>query len=245
MESIRKENSNQKIKLFCIPNAGGSAMMYRCWENSLSNQVELIPVELAGRGRRFKTPLYEELSEAVDDVYNSISEELNGGPYAIFGHSMGGTVAYELCRKIAANNIQQPVHAFISGRCPDGFEKDKRIMHQLPDKELLDEIVSYGGIDDEILQDEEMVSFMLQIVRADYKILETYHEEKDSFQFQYNISAVCGNSDSLADYDGLCEWKKYAAKECDIKIFEGSHFYLNEHPEEVTDYIYRMLSRYI
>ena len=90
----------KKIKLFCFPYAGGSAAAYNKWRQYLDKHIELRPVELAGRGRRIYDPLYQSIEEAVDDVYQLISPELAKGPYAFFGHSMGGIIAYELAYKI-------------------------------------------------------------------------------------------------------------------------------------------------
>lgn len=237
-------SEKKKIMLFCIPNAGGSAMMYHTWKNKLNEAIELVPVELAGRGRRFKSPLYETFEEAVNDVYNTIKDYINVCPYAIFGHSMGGSIAYELCKKISKMGDHLPVHTFISGRYPAHVEKDEKIMHKLSDDALLKEIFSYGGVDEELLKNPDYVNFMLKIVRADYKILENYTEEKDNFQFLNDISVMCGKEDILVDDKDLYEWKCYASKECYRKQFKGGHFYLNENPKPVTNYISSILLQY-
>lgn len=81
----------KQIKLFTIPYAGGSSVVFQEWKKYFDNEIELIPIELAGRGKRFNNPLYNTLEEAVDDVLKQIQSCLvPGDDYALFGHSMGG-----------------------------------------------------------------------------------------------------------------------------------------------------------
>ena len=61
-------------------------------------------VELAGRGRRMNEPLIDNMEEMVEDIYYSIKDYITE-PYAIFGHSMGGLLTYELCHKLQKKAI--------------------------------------------------------------------------------------------------------------------------------------------
>ena len=56
----------KNIKLFCIPHAGGSAAVYSRWKKYLDSSIELIPVELSGRGIRMGEKLYDSLKEAIE-----------------------------------------------------------------------------------------------------------------------------------------------------------------------------------
>ena len=89
----------KKIKLICIPCAGGMSYTYLKWMRYLDPLIKLVPIELSGRGSRNDSPLYRNFNEAIDDVFNEVEPYLNGD-YAIFGHSMGSNIAYELYYKI-------------------------------------------------------------------------------------------------------------------------------------------------
>ena len=42
-----------RLRLFCLPYAGGSAVrIYGAWDRYLPADIEVVPVELAGRGSR-------------------------------------------------------------------------------------------------------------------------------------------------------------------------------------------------
>lgn len=74
----------QKIKLFCIPYAGGSAVIYNNWRSYLAPIIELRPIELAERGRRIHDSLYKSIEEAIQDVFKSIESEAVKSPYVLF-----------------------------------------------------------------------------------------------------------------------------------------------------------------
>ena len=82
--------------LFCLPYAGGSEVAYYKWKKYLHPSIELIPIELKGRGKRFNEIFYESLEEAVDDIFENIKDKIINNDYAIYGHSMGSLLSYEL-----------------------------------------------------------------------------------------------------------------------------------------------------
>ena len=84
-------------------------------------------IELAGKGLRLTENMYDSFGEAVEDLYNYITFNIRCSNYAIFGHSMGSTLAYELAKKITYNNIQLPSHLFLSGRnAPQKSNKNRQ-----------------------------------------------------------------------------------------------------------------------
>lgn len=105
-----------KVKLFCIPCAGGSANAYLKWNNYLQYNIELCPIELKGRGGRSDEAYYEDIDEAVEDVFNLIKDSINNNEYALFGHSMGGLIVYELYYKLLENGMKLPKQIFIYGK---------------------------------------------------------------------------------------------------------------------------------
>ena len=123
-----------KIKLFCLPYAGGSASIYNLWYKYLKPDIELIPVELSGRGRRINESGYETLDDAVDDAFNLIRHHILGTEYAMFGHSMGSLISYKLAHKIRKHRLPKANHIFFSGRgAPHVPKSDPRLFHLMDD----------------------------------------------------------------------------------------------------------------
>lgn len=88
------------ISLYCLPYSGGSAAMYYKWRSVLSDNITLRPLEPAGRGTRIRQPLCLTMVDAVADLYQQFVKHYTGGDYAIFGHSLGGIMAFELVHYI-------------------------------------------------------------------------------------------------------------------------------------------------
>ena len=57
---INTQIHNNLPTLFCLPSAGGSAAMYREWQQHFQ-KIQLIPVEYPGRGARFTEPFAEDI----------------------------------------------------------------------------------------------------------------------------------------------------------------------------------------
>ena len=105
------------MNIFGIPCAGGSAYIFRKFENLLPPDTVIIPLEIAGRGSRFAEELNQCIEETADDLYNSM-KDMTDNDYCILGFSMGGIIAYELCRRIYYNGLKMPVSVFILGTEP-------------------------------------------------------------------------------------------------------------------------------
>ncbi|WP_268906141.1 thioesterase II family protein [Clostridium hydrogenum] len=98
--------------LFCLPYAGGSEAIYYKWKDYLSPSIQLIPIELKGRGKRYNETFYETLDEAINDIFKWIKERIMNDDYAIYGHSMGSILAYELYYKVISEKLRKPKHIF-------------------------------------------------------------------------------------------------------------------------------------
>ena len=135
----------KKIKLFCLPFAGGSATIYNNWSSILSDNIVLCPIELAGRGKRITEKCYENLEEAVNDIYNRIVNDIIDYDYAIFGHSMGALLTYELTQKIMSMGLPAPLHVFFSGRYPPGLPRRSKPFSKMNPVEFEEAILALGG----------------------------------------------------------------------------------------------------
>ena len=113
----------KKIKLFCFPHSGGSASNFHAWKKYVDTHIiDLHPMELPGRGKRFGEKFCLTMPEAMDDIYKKIKDDISKGPYAFFGHSVGSLLACELAHRIIKNGDNDPVHIFFSGHTPGDIE---------------------------------------------------------------------------------------------------------------------------
>lgn len=230
------------ISLICLPYAGGSAQVYKRWSNKLHSAVRIVPAELAGRGSRISEPFYSNVEEAVLDLLPLVKETaLATDSYAVFGHSMGSLLGYELLHALNEEGISLPSAVFLSGRGAPHCEQEKaRQIHTLPDDEFLNEVKKFGGMPEELLKHQELLNMFMPILRADFKLVGEY-EHRMRPPLPLRLIILSGKDDSNVE-GSLGEWKDYATRGSELMLFDGGHFFLHEREDEIVDLINKMLT---
>lgn len=226
-----------KIKLFCIPWAGGSALPFYKWKKHLDQWIELIPIELSGRGHRRASPLYSTFEEAVEDVFTCVNDYLDGSPYAFFGHSMGSLIAFEVSYKFKGIGEKEPEYLFMSGRWAPNIIKQNPIDCNMSDEEMKIAMIGLGGTAEDLFEDEEFMSIVIPVLRADIKITESYKYSERSCRLNSCIAAMTGIKDISVSNSDLLEWKKHTDREFSIGKFKGGHFFINDSMESVVKFV--------
>lgn len=226
-----------KIKLFCFPFAGGAAASYNPWKPLLDPSIEMRSIELAARGRRMRDVNYDSIDDAVDDVFSIIKDELSQSPYALYGHSMGSMIAFELAYKIRNAGLPAPKHIILSGRAaPQISRENKRQLHHLADEEFKSQLLEMGGTPKEFFEHPELLELFLPILKGDFRLTETYvHAPKDA-PLEVDMTVLSGNQDedSMEDVEA---WKIHTSGTCNIHHFDGDHFFIFDKAQEVTGVI--------
>ncbi|CAK7015992.1 alpha/beta fold hydrolase [Tissierella carlieri] len=237
-----------KFRLFCLPYAGGSATIYYQWKSLINSHIDLCAVELAGRGKRLREPLYEDFEAMVNDVYNIIEDQLSDLPYAFFGHSMGSAIVFELAHKIRMNNRPVPSHLFLSSRdapitlSEDDTERDINKNTDKDDKEFIEDLRRLGGIPDELYANEELLNFFLPIIKCDVNNMRTYSfTSKDVLDL--DMSVLYGINEDI-EISKIEAWQEFTLKKVRIKVFQGGHFYIVSSRNELIQYINDTLLSY-
>ncbi|NJD03457.1 MAG: thioesterase [Ruminiclostridium sp.] len=224
------------MKLFCFPYAGGSSISYKKWKKYLHLSIDLCPVELAGRGNRTKEPCYNNLDETLDDVFNLVKMQIRNSRYALFGHSMGSLIAYELSHKIIKSGYGKPMHLFISGRQAPQTRKESKSMCTLPDEEFKKEIIKLGGTSSNFFEHKELTDIFLPLLKADYKIVESYVYAEKNKKLDCGITVFNGEEDDMALED-IYGWREHTKNELNIYNFKGGHFFINDNAEQIVNII--------
>ncbi|WP_223869117.1 thioesterase II family protein [Paenibacillus sp. UASWS1643] len=231
----------RQLKLFCIPYAGGSATYYLKWRRHLDQDIKLVPLELSGRGARFEEPLHRNFQDAVDDLYNHLLRELDTEePYAIFGHSMGALFGFELYQKLHFNQKALPRHMFFSGKQAPHinlFMTRREKIHGLPDEQLLEKLKEYNGVTQEFLNNHELIKMFLPVIRADFRMVETYQFIADRYRMNCPITILNGSHDYMTEEE-VKAWEMHTTNTCAVISFKGGHFFIDEHLSQVIHIIH-------
>lgn len=230
----------KRIKLFCIPCAGGSATSYLKWERFLQYKIELCPIELKSRGVRIKEDQYNDIDEAVTDIMNVIKDDIVDEDYALFGHSMGALIVYELYYKLLENNIPLPKNIFIFGKEPPSIPYTGKIFHEMEEEKFKDSIIELGGVPSEVSDNKEVFDFFLPIIRNDFKITEEYRFKEKNELMHCNLTVINGTEDKISSKN-LDEYESYTTGEFKLYKIKGGHFQLFEKPMDTIKIINNIL----
>ena len=228
--------------LFCLPYAGGSGSIFNRWKSELNSFIDVIPIELAGRGKRFTEPLYTDFDEAVNDIFNIVKNDLED-PYSFFGHSMGSMLIYELCHKIKEKGMSSAVHIFFSGSKAPNILREEELIHKLPRDEFKQKVIELGGTPEELFENEELLDLFLPILKADFRIVEEY-KYIEKIKLDCNITILYGKEE-YSNMAKITDWKRHTKNSCNIFGFEGGHFFINKKEYEVLKVINNTLINYV
>ena len=219
-------------RLVCLPHAGGGASLYHSWGGRISSAIEVWAIELPGRGSRFGEPCEDNLSRVVELLSETLRNSgLFAKPFALFGHSMGGLVGFELAR--AFQQVPQLTHLFASGCHAPQTESDEQPIHRLPPKQFLEQMMTrYNGIPEEIANEPELVDLLLPVLQSDMRMVET-HRYCPGAPLSCPITVLTGTSDRRATPEVLEGWKEQTKSQFDLLRFEGGHFFLQTATSEV------------
>jgi len=219
-----KPNRRASVRLFCFPYAGGGDSIFRSWQQILSDTIEVCPVQLPGRGSRITEPPCTEINELIRLAGQALAPHLDK-PFALFGHSMGALIGFELAHHLRREYSAQPVHLFASGRCSPQT-RNEPIDLKLFDSALPEMLRRYNGTPKEALENPELMELVLPVLRADLALCQSYvYTPKPPFSF--SITAFGGLDDHGVPRHRIEGWREHTTGPFALRMLPGDHFFLN------------------
>lgn len=231
--------AGRPLRLFCIPHAGAAGYPYRAWMPHLPESIEVIGVRLPGRGARIAEVAFRRMDPLVTALTEAIIAEL-GRPFALFGHSMGALIAFELCARLGQLGFE-PRHLFVSGTRAPHLPRDEKALHTLPRERFIQELRALNGTATELLEDESVVASLLPPLRADFELVETY-PARERARLTCPITAFGGRDDPTVSEDELAAWSRYTTQDFRRVLFPGDHFFIASEQSAVLRTISQTLS---
>lgn len=219
-----------RLRLFCLPPAGGSAASFAVWRPHLPPGVELAPVELPGRGSRIDEPVPYALEPLVDALLEGLRGELDL-PYVLFGHSFGAVVAYELTRRIEGRGgLPAPAALVVSAHRAPHVPLARELLTKSSDRALAAWLHQHGGLPGELLEHPDFLSDLLRAVRADLEIAERYLLPRPA-PVRCPLAVLAGADDGVAAPAAVEPWDGYGTPPPRMRLVPGGHSYPRTHPE--------------
>lgn len=212
------------VQLFCLPFAGAGASFFRPWRKLGVAGVTVRPVQLPGRERLIDRAPYTDVGQAVEGLLPELSAP-EDRPVALFGHSLGAVLAFELARRLQERG-EPPVHLFVSGSPAPGLPRLQRATG-LDDAAFLARVEKFAGYRHEVLDDPEMRALILPALRADVAMHESYRPGTDT-PIDVPITALRGTDDTLVTDAETAAWATATTGGFDRVDLPGGHMYLTE-----------------
>jgi len=215
----------RSLRLFCFPYAGGSAYGFRSWQRHFPPDIDLCLVHLPGRGKRIGEQMFTRLRLLVQTIADLIMREPQP-PYALFGHSMGALISFELARELRRRRFAAPQRLFLSGRGAPNVASREAPIFNLPEEAFIAEVRKFNGTPKGVFDHPETMKFFLPVLRADLEMLDTYEYHPEE-RLSCPITVYGGQQDKDVDVENLRAWEEHTSASCNLRIFTGDHFFIH------------------
>lgn len=226
----------ERLRLFCLPHGGGGASAYRAWRGRLAGTADVVPIQPPGREGRAAEPAEWSMTALAARLFPALHRRVRDEPYAIFGHSMGALLGYEVTVAMAAAG-RPPTLLVVSGAPAPQLPVDlRRPVHTMSEGELVSHLRELAGTPDSVLRDADLLDLLLPTVRADFAACETYVHPPHPV-LDVPLLVLGGAQDTGVPVAALQAWRARTAAGCAVHTFPGGHFYHLDRTGEVLSLI--------
>ncbi|MEG1039034.1 MAG: alpha/beta fold hydrolase [Pseudomonas sp.] len=218
-------------RLVCFAHAGGSASFFRDWACSLPGDIDLLAIQYPGREDRFNEPCLSDMHSLAEAACQALQGYADR-PLALFGHSLGAAVAYEVATRLEQQAISVE-HLFISAHPAPQRQRGGQL-HSGPDDALLDDVRRLANRPNPLLEDPGLRELFLPSLRNDYRIVETYGCPQPT-ALNARIAVFYPEQDPEIDLDEALAWQAASLQPLHLQRWQGNHFYLIEQRQAVLD----------
>lgn len=219
-----------RISLITLPYAGAGANFFRSWQEH-TRDLDVVALQLPGREELFVQPPLREVGLAVETLLASVDEQVDSGtPVAVFGHSLGAALAYELSRRLVEEGRVEVTRLAVSG-APAPWVRRAKLASELSDEAFVAQTEELAGYQHPALNHPELRELLLPALRADVEMDENYVSSRDRAPLPVPITAIRGQADELISSEAVAEWAQATSAGFRYVEIEGRHMYLCDDPE--------------
>ncbi|ADG99444.1 Thioesterase [Segniliparus rotundus DSM 44985] len=227
-------------KLLCFHHAGGSPSAFRAWQTAAPPGIEVVPVELPTTrpvaGRRVHTGAREIVEHVLDKHAAALRER-----HALYGHSMGGLLAYLVARSVLgsfefARTCTLIVAASWSPRLRPITDVDA-----LTDPELVELLARIGGVPQSLLNRPEWLYPLLPLVRDDLRLCADYQHDPVDDRLAIPVHVIGAREDRLVSAQQIQGWAELSGYTT-IEHQPGGHFF-EASPEQLRERVFELAAQ--
>lgn len=223
--------------LYCLPNAGGGGTHYLSWRRLLPETLWTQPVQLPGRESR----LAEDPRFDVADVAQAVAEHLDR-PYLLYGHSMGGVLAWEVAAELVRRGAPPPERLYVGASpAPHTDPGWARRWARQSEEALLDEVVALGGIPPQVLEHPGLGRRITKVLGSDVAWLAS-RQAAPRDPLPVPILALAGDQDPLVRPEDMARWAECTSQRFELHTIAGGHLFHTERADAVTSSILQTIA---
>lgn len=227
------------MRLACFAHAGSSTAQFAAWRRLVPDWIALAPIELPGRGARSGEAPIASMPELVERLLPELLE-LDDRPLALFGHSLGAKVGFELARRLAERG-RAPAHLFVAASPADRYPARGRGLHLRPRDELVAELKRIGAAPERVLDDARLVNLLLPVLRADLQLAVEYQAAPGA-PLDCPLTAFAGTRDPDIAVDDVAGWSRHTRGPFRLQPLDAGHHLVRERSTELVGELTRALA---
>jgi acyl transferase domain-containing protein len=221
-----------RIRLFCFPYGGGGASIFRGWQSHLPAGIEVRPIQLPGREQRIREQALDQLEPLVASLTEVIGPYLDL-PFALFGHSMGALIAFELARALDRKFGKAPA-AFFAAGYPAPHLENRFFENLLPEdpedlegiEKRKDRIRELDLLPDALIGDQDLMRVLLPTFCADFTLVKSY-KYFEAPPLSCPLFAYSGEDDPEITVPHVSEWYRHTTGTFTLRVLPGAHRFVD------------------
>jgi surfactin synthase thioesterase subunit len=223
------------LRIFCFPFAGVGPSAFRGWPQNLPAVVEALCVHLPGRESRVREANIPDILALASEITDAIAPFADR-PFALFGHSLGGLVAFEVARILRRRGLSAPVRLFASACRAPHLPSPFAPLHDLDEDDLLRRVNERydGSVPKEVLESPELRELLVPALRADIAALEAY-QHTPQLPLDCPLTVFGGRHDRTLAQGALEAWSLHTSKDFRLRLVDGGHFFLQSERRRLID----------
>ncbi|CAM5245219.1 hypothetical protein SANTM175S_03946 [Streptomyces antimycoticus] len=161
-----------RVRLVCLPHAGGTATLFHGWAERLPHDVETLAVQYPGRQERFAEPCIEDMAELATRITEALEPELAGPLDLFWAQPRSG-------RRLRGGPTHRGTAWERAAPCPGvgrGAPHTERggALHLLDDERLIASARRLGDLGSSAYDNPDLRPLLLPSLRGDYRLIERY-----------------------------------------------------------------------